>query len=63
MQALLKVDSPNLMTGLKEEITAHVSIVPTLEDRPKTLVAIEMLTALISSGTIFGEQFCGHAHD
>ena len=43
------------MSGsLQTELTAHLSGVPPLEDRPKMLVAIELLVALVSSGILFG---------
>ena len=44
------------MPGLQKELTRILSVLPALEDRPKSLVAIEFLIALIGSGTIFGER-------
>ena len=45
------------MGSLQTELTEVLSVVPSLEDRPKALVAIEMLIALISSGIVFGMVF------
>ncbi len=59
LQALIKAAPRELMPGLKRELTRILSVLPALEDRPKTLVAIEFLVALIGSGTIFGRCSCG----
>lgn len=56
LQVLIKAAPKQLMPNLKTELTNILSVVPSLEERPKTLVAIELLTALISSGIIFGRH-------
>ena len=55
LQALVKAAPQELLPGLKKDLTRILSVLPALEDRPKTLVAIEFLIALIGSGTIFGK--------
>lgn len=56
-QALIKAAPKELIPGLKKDLTSILSVLPALEDRPKTLVGIEFLIALISSGLIFGKLF------
>ena len=57
LQALIKAAPKELIPGLKKDLTSILSVLPALEDRPKTLVGIEFLIALISSGLIFGKLF------
>lgn len=60
VQALARAAPQQVAAGFREPLCKALSGVPAREDRPMTLMAIEAVTALISSGCFFTEAGAHH---